>query len=51
MTETKARKGMQRMTKEAVARIVMEIRERINVKNVLKWPAIKADIWPHIILL
>ena len=42
---------MQRMTEETVARIVMEITERINVNSVLKWPVIKADIWPHIILL
>jgi len=42
---------MQRKRKERVARIVMEIRERINVKSVLKWPAIKAYIWPYITLL
>jgi hypothetical protein len=44
MKDTKARKGMQRMTKETVVRIVMEMREGINLKSVLKWPAIKADI-------
>jgi len=42
---------MQRTTKETVVRIVMEMREYKNLNSALKWPAIKADIWPRIILL
>jgi hypothetical protein len=39
------------MTEERAVRIVMEMRESIKVNSVLKWPAIKADIWPQITLL